>query len=308
MLHFWCAHQYLYKAGSPQVSVDESARWTFLRAWYVHMRSVQQFIDQPEISACLRRSSFPFNENSTDAFSNWTYKAIGNSTAGEEPKLLFNSATGLVHLPSFVFSHPLRHSRRNIAPKNRACIPLPDRSCWPTTAVWQADSCSLCCDPNKGPFGDASCWRNGRTYERCCQQDFKNVKCEEIRKSTPGCLDCAQSLSFFCEEHHKFDAVKAWQLMNHTWHEYLGEQNNSATLRTEVAGNTTLVAEWHKAYLEILPDMVRAETEWMTVSERDDVRLARSVLHAENDTLAWLMRDVRKPIFGNFTIVKRVRK
>lgn len=307
LLHFWCAHQYLFKAGSPQVEVqNDSERWDFLRAWYAHMRAAQQFIALPEITACLKRSSFPFNETTTELFSNWTYSSIGNSSLGEEPRLLFNSATGLVHIPSFAFPHALRHSRRSIAPRNKVCLPLADATCWPVTAAWQADSCTLCCDPSKGPFGDPSCWRNGRSFERCCQQDFRNVMCEEIRKSTPGCLDCPQSLSYFCEEVHKFRAVKAWHYMNETYYAYLGEVKVTRELEEEVAGNSTTLSRKSEMYKSILPDFVREDSKIFAQKIFHKLDISRVTAH--NSTLHWMQTEVKKPIMGNFTDTKRIKE
>lgn len=307
ILHFWCSHQYLYKAGSTNIPADEATRWKYLRAWYAHMRALQIWTDQTEVVTCLSRSSFPFTNSSAEALIAWSHKSIGNATLGEEPKLMFNTATGLVHMPSFSFAVPLRHSRRSVAPKNKVCLPLADPSCWPLTAAWQADSCSLCCDPNKGPFGDPSCWgRSGRTYERCCQQDFKNVKCEEIRKSTPGCIDCPQTLAFFCEEAHKFDAVKAWQAMNETWHEYLHQMNESKTFLAEVEGNKSLVAEREIPFLDRIRNTVRLEGERFAQESTDAYKLWVSRVRVENDTIAWLREDVRNPVLKNHTVVKRV--
>ena len=310
ILHFWCAHQYLYKAGVPEHAGNETMRWSWLRAWYAHMRAMQQLLDQEEIMKCLPRSVFPFTTNSTQELFAWSYASIGNSSKGEEPRLLFNSNTGLIHLPSFVFSGRLEHSRRNVSPKNRVCIPLSDASCWPLRAQYQPDSCSLCCDPNKGPFGDPSCWRNGRTYERCCQQDFKNVKCEEIRKSTPGCIDCAQSLSFFCEEAHRFDAVKAWQHMNETYHEYLAELNITRDLKLEIETNKTQIASLEPLFNKLLKsDVVPQQTAYYMHVSNNQFRKHISKVRAENRTLEWLKSEVRPPVAGNHSIVaKELRK
>jgi hypothetical protein len=307
ILHFWCAHQFLIKAGVPGYSVNETETWNLLRAWYAHMRSLQQWLDQEEIMKCLPRSSFPFNESSSQDIVAWVYKAIGNATLGEEPKLLFNSGTGLIHLPSFVFTGKLKHSRRNVNPKNRVCIPIADPSCWPLKALYQADSCSLCCDPNKGPFGDPSCWRGGRTYERCCQQDFRNVKCEEIRKSTPGCIDCAQSLSFFCEEAHRFDAVKAWQHMNETYYEYLAELNITRDLKIEVAQNSSQLEAIEPLFRDLLAnEVVPQQTQYMMQRSSSEYREKLSRVQFANRTLSWLMHEIRPPVARNHSTVAKV--
>jgi chromosome segregation ATPase len=130
--------------------------------------------------------------------------------------------------------------------------------------------------------------------------------CEEIRKSTPGCLDCPQSLSFFCEEAHKFRAVKAWQHMNETWFEYLEEQNRSKDFRAEINGNLSLVHQREKEYLELLtPEFVNLESAWLITTQSDEYRRVESRIDQANATLQWQEGEIRSPVFKNFTAVKK---
>ena len=292
----------------PSVNLDEAQRWNMLRGWYAHMKSLQSFIVLPEIQTCLKRSSFPFNDDTVTGLHDWTFKAIGNATMGEEPKLLFNTGTGLIDIRSFAFPLGLRHSRRNVNPKNRVCLPLLDRTCWPEKAHWQVDSCTICCDPSKGPFGDPSCWQNGRSYERCCQQDFKGVMCDEIRKSTPGCLDCPQHLSFFCEEEHRFRVVRAWSLMNETFWKHKEELNTTRDLERDLQYIETRIELFESLFNESLPRLVANQSAFLSALQLDPAkRILEFQINRQNDTLRHYLTTVRAPIASNYTLVKRER-
>eukprot|EP00931_Biecheleriopsis_adriatica_P051493 TRINITY_DN29871_c0_g1_i2.p1 TRINITY_DN29871_c0_g1~~TRINITY_DN29871_c0_g1_i2.p1 ORF type:complete len:309 (-),score=31.90 TRINITY_DN29871_c0_g1_i2:183-1109(-) len=49
------------------------------------------------------------------------------------------------------------------------CAPLKDPQCFPSGADNLFTSCSECCDPGKGPLGDANCWVGEWTFARCCR-------------------------------------------------------------------------------------------------------------------------------------------
>lgn len=48
------------------------------------------------------------------------------------------------------------------------CVPLKDPLCFPNGNEYEIQSCSTCCDPGKGPTGDASCFVGPWTFNRCC--------------------------------------------------------------------------------------------------------------------------------------------
>eukprot|EP00747_Dinoflagellata_sp_TGD_P224594 gnl/TRDRNA2_/TRDRNA2_97243_c0_seq2.p1 gnl/TRDRNA2_/TRDRNA2_97243_c0~~gnl/TRDRNA2_/TRDRNA2_97243_c0_seq2.p1 ORF type:complete len:330 (-),score=46.06 gnl/TRDRNA2_/TRDRNA2_97243_c0_seq2:64-1053(-) len=49
------------------------------------------------------------------------------------------------------------------------CAPLQDRSCFPTGTENLYMSCEYCCDPAKGPTGEAACFGGDWTFTRCCR-------------------------------------------------------------------------------------------------------------------------------------------
>jgi len=49
------------------------------------------------------------------------------------------------------------------------CTPLKDPQCFPSGSGNLYTSCSTCCDPGKGPMGDASCFVGEWTFARCCR-------------------------------------------------------------------------------------------------------------------------------------------
>ena len=298
ILHFWCSHQFLYRAGSPTEHVSESGRWNLLRGWYSHMNALRQFIELPELQTCLKRSSFPFNDSTIASVTDWVAKSIGNGT--EEPKLLFNQGTGLIDIRSFTFASSLKHSRRNVAPKNRVCLPLADPTCWPEKAHWQTESCTLCCDPTKGPFGDPGCWTGNRSWARCCQPDFSGVMCDEIRRSTPGCLDCPQHLSFYCEEEHKFRVVRAWSSMNETFWKHKEEFNNTRDLQLGVFENEKKLELFDSLFKSSLIHFVGNQTRFLAVQRR----VYEFQILRQNQTIA-KMQTARKPVDAGFTSAKR---
>jgi len=49
------------------------------------------------------------------------------------------------------------------------CVPLMDRSCFPAGTDNLHTSCEHCCDPAKGPTGEAACFGGEWTFARCCR-------------------------------------------------------------------------------------------------------------------------------------------
>jgi len=49
------------------------------------------------------------------------------------------------------------------------CVPIKDKSCFPTGTPYKSQSCESCCDPGAGPTGDATCFDNVFTFRRCCR-------------------------------------------------------------------------------------------------------------------------------------------
>jgi hypothetical protein len=243
LLHFWCAHRFLLVGHLAQPAQSEAV-WQQLRGWWHHMRAIRDIL-VPEIAACLSRAPWPLAEQG-GLVKQWVEGWIGDVNSTAEPRLAFEPTTGRVDVNAMVYNGTLTHRRRGIVPKVRTCLPLKNAgSCWPMHAQFTTESCSHCCDPSKGPYGDEACWRDGRrSFQACCQQDYKGVRCEEHRKEEPGCLDCPSSLSFFCEEEHKYWMIKAWHALNQTIYSYNDWLNitRNHTLKLEEATNNVTMA------------------------------------------------------------------
>lgn len=49
------------------------------------------------------------------------------------------------------------------------CVPLKDPECFPAGSNAEYTSCTTCCDPGHGPFGNVNCFDGVYTFTRCCQ-------------------------------------------------------------------------------------------------------------------------------------------
>eukprot|EP00929_Paragymnodinium_shiwhaense_P081837 TRINITY_DN42917_c0_g1_i1.p1 TRINITY_DN42917_c0_g1~~TRINITY_DN42917_c0_g1_i1.p1 ORF type:complete len:552 (+),score=108.58 TRINITY_DN42917_c0_g1_i1:69-1724(+) len=49
------------------------------------------------------------------------------------------------------------------------CVPLQDKTCFPPGTPNLHMSCAHCCDPGRGPTGDAACFVGEFTFNRCCR-------------------------------------------------------------------------------------------------------------------------------------------
>jgi len=49
------------------------------------------------------------------------------------------------------------------------CAPLQDKLCFPPSSQNLHMSCEYCCDPAKGPMGEAACFDGEFTFARCCR-------------------------------------------------------------------------------------------------------------------------------------------
>ena len=250
LLHFWCAHQFLIKGAGYGATghMGQDQMWNELRGWWQHMRAMREIVTTSEVRGCLNRSPWPMSNSQGGeegiAIKQWIEGWIGDINATSEPRIAITA--GKVDLSQMMYNGTMTHRRRGVVPKVRACLPLKNKDmCWPEKAQFTTESCTHCCDPSKGPYGDENCWKGGRTFEMCCQQDYKGVRCEEHRKEEPGCLDCPSSLSFFCEEEHKFWMIKAWHGLNQTiyaYNDWLNITKNYTARLDEGKNNLTMAA------------------------------------------------------------------
>ncbi|KAF4740440.1 hypothetical protein FOZ62_007984, partial [Perkinsus olseni] len=261
VLHFWCVHQYLIKLSDPNSEryddVDGLNEQLRMQGWYQHLDAMRRFL-LPEITSCLNRTAFPLWRDNGKGLKDWANYWAGDPEKGEEPRVSYSRTTGKIDLESettLTLRHgvwprtagsilqgmayggaSLVHRRKSIVPKVKTCTPMKDRTCWPQHSQFEFMSCYFCCDPSRGPHGDERCWNGPFTYERCCQQDFNGVMCEEIRKEEEGCVDCPRSLSYYCDEEHKFRMVKAWHVMNESLYAYNDQLKKLGELEEKTAG------------------------------------------------------------------------
>ncbi|KAF4727825.1 hypothetical protein FOZ63_004862, partial [Perkinsus olseni] len=64
----------------------------------------------------------------------------------------------------------------------------------------------------------------------------KSIVPKEIRKEEEGCVDCPRSLSYYCDEEHKFRMVKAWHVMNESLYAYSDQLKKLGELEEKTAG------------------------------------------------------------------------
>ncbi|KAF4693992.1 hypothetical protein FOZ60_009432 [Perkinsus olseni] len=240
VLHFWCVHQYLIKLSDPNSEryddVDGLNEQLRMQGWYQHLDAMRRFL-LPEITSCLNRTAFPFWRDNGKGLKDWANYWAGDPEKGEEPRVSYSRTTGKIDLASMAYGGAsLVHRRKSIVPKVKTCTPMKDRTCWPQHSQFEFMSCYFCCDPSRGPHGDERCWNGPFTFERCCQQDFNGVMCEEIRKEEEGCVDCPRSLSYYCDEEHKFRMVKAWHVMNESLFAYNDQLKKLGELEEKTAG------------------------------------------------------------------------
>eukprot|EP00439_Symbiodinium_sp_Y106_P054134 s419_g7.t1 len=79
--------------------------------------------------------------------------------------------------PSFVqtLAWPTKASRKTAFETKLPfldCIPLKDPTCFPKHTSNPFESCSECCNRNRGPTGQVQCWQSGFDFARCCASEF----------------------------------------------------------------------------------------------------------------------------------------
>ncbi|CAE7491026.1 unnamed protein product [Symbiodinium necroappetens] len=78
--------------------------------------------------------------------------------------------------PSFVqtLAWPTKASRKTASETKLPfldCIPLKDPTCFPKHTSNPFESCSECCNRNRGPTGQVQCWQSGFDFARCCASE-----------------------------------------------------------------------------------------------------------------------------------------
>ena len=93
--------------------------------------------------------------------------------------------------PSFVqtLAWPTK-ARRKTASEAKlpflGCVPLKDPACFPQYNTNPFESCSECCNRNRGPTGQVQCWQSGFDFARCCSSDDSVELSSEVSSSCPN--------------------------------------------------------------------------------------------------------------------------
>eukprot|EP00438_Fugacium_kawagutii_P011134 Skav221613 [mRNA] locus=scaffold1327:90393:93215:- [translate_table: standard] len=193
-----CSQHFLVKSARAQQAGDpDHMKW--LEAAYSHMVGIRNLGQAYQIRNCMGQQGWSLD---VGAFHKYTEKWIGREAEGTAPQAAF--LNGKVDPWQMLFTKPMGHtteSRAAMLPDRKTCAPFKDPACWKRKSLLLMETCEYCCSPfqHKSGRGADICWDSEWTYERCCQQDFKDLICELNRKGEEGgCVDCKKSVTYIC--------------------------------------------------------------------------------------------------------------
>ena len=193
-----CSQHFLVKSARAQDSGDpDHMKW--LEAAYSHMVAIRNLGQAYQIRNCMGQQGWSLD---VGAFHKYTERWIGREAEGTAPQAAFFN--GKVDAWQMLFTNPMAHtteSRAAMLPDRKTCAPYKDPACWKRKSLLLMETCEYCCSPfqHKGGRGADICWDSEWTFERCCQQDFKDLICELNRKGEEGgCVDCKKTVTYIC--------------------------------------------------------------------------------------------------------------
>ncbi|CAK9030303.1 Uncharacterized protein SCF082_LOCUS19164 [Durusdinium trenchii] len=193
-----CSQHFLVKSAHAQESGNpDHMKW--LEAAYSHMVAIRNLGEAYQIRNCMGQQGWSLD---VGAFHRYTERWIGREAEGTAPQAAFFN--GKVDPWQMLFTKPMAHTtntRAAMLPDRKTCAPYKDPSCWKRKSLLLMETCEYCCSPfeHKGGRGAGICWDGEWTYERCCQQDFKDLICELSRKGEEGgCVDCKKTVTYIC--------------------------------------------------------------------------------------------------------------
>ena len=193
-----CSQHFLVKSARAQDAGDpDHMKW--LEASYGHMVAIRNLGQAYQIRQCMGQQGWSLD---VGAFHKYTTRWIGRESEGTSPQAAFFN--GKVDPWQMLFTQPMHHtseSRASALPDRRVCVPFKDPACWKRKSLLLMETCEYCCNPfeHKTGRGASWCWDDEWTYERCCQQDYKDLVCEVRRKGEEGgCVDCKKSVTYVC--------------------------------------------------------------------------------------------------------------
>ncbi|CAE8598456.1 unnamed protein product, partial [Polarella glacialis] len=170
-----------------------------LESAYSHMVGIRNLGQAYQLRNCMGQMGWSLD---VGAFHGYTVKWLGPESQGTQPVAAYKG--GQIDPWQMLYSKPMAHtdkSRKDSFPERRTCAPYKDPTCWKRQSKLLVETCEYCCSPfeHKTGNGSAWCWDDVYTYERCCQQDFKDLICSQNRKGEEGgCVDCKKTVSWEC--------------------------------------------------------------------------------------------------------------
>ena len=302
-----CSQHFLVKSARAQQSGDpDHMKW--LEAAYSHMVAIRNLGQAYQIRNCMGQQGWSLD---VGAFHKYTEKWIGREAEGTAPQAAF--LNGKVDPWQMLFTKPMGHtdeSRASMLPDRKTCAPMKDPACWKRKSLLLMETCEYCCSPfqHKGGRGADICWDGEWTFERCCQQDFKDLICELNRKGEEGgCVDCKKSVTYICLTPTEKRLKDAQNKYNENVDSFNQLQNKSAELARDIqtaredlfqkdqvyrdlhADLNTKLSIWHAAYynasrLSSLGRLNQQELTWN--NSRTELDEARSALRAAQANVA----------------------
>ncbi|CAE7527033.1 unnamed protein product [Symbiodinium necroappetens] len=193
-----CSQHFLVRSARAQEAGDpDHMKW--LEASFGHMVAIRNLGQAYQIRQCMGQQGWSLD---VGAFHKYTERWIGREAVGTVPQAAYFN--GQVDPWQMLFTKPMHHneeSRAAALPDRRVCVPFKDPACWKRKSQLLIETCEYCCNPfqHKTGRGASWCWDDEWTYERCCQQDYKDLVCEVQRKGEEGgCVDCKKSVTYNC--------------------------------------------------------------------------------------------------------------
>ena len=280
-----CSQHFLVKAARLQEAGDpDHMKW--LEASYGHMVAIRNLGQAYQIRQCMGQQGWSLD---VGAFHRYTERWIGREAEGTTPQAAF--LNGKVDPWQMLFTKPMRHtseSRAAALPDRRVCVPFKDPACWKRKSLLLIETCEYCCNPfeHKSGRGASWCWDDEWTYERCCQQDYKDLVCEVRRKGEEGgCVDCKKSVTYACMTPPEKRLQDAQNNYNTKVDLFNSLQDKARTLAQDIAATRTDVIGKDGIYRELHADLNTKLRTWH-VAINNASRLS-SVARLEQQQMTW---------------------
>ena len=280
-----CSQIYLVKSARA-LDAGEADHMRWLEAAYAHMVAIRNLAQAYQLRNCLGQQGWSLNAESFHAY---TVKWIGQEAEGTVPQAAFFN--GRVDPWNMLYTKPMGHtesSRAAMLPDRKTCVPFKDPLCWKRKSLLLVETCEYCCSPfeHKSGRGAEICWDGEWTYERCCQQDFKDLICEHQRKGEEGgCVDCKKSVTWICLTPPEKRLKDAQDKYNEHVDSFNKLQNTSRDLATDIASTRQDLLQKDEIYRDLHTDLNKKLNVWH-MAYNNASRLL-SVARLQQQELTW---------------------